>query len=158
MSDAYLGFNPVLTSNVKVGGVILFDGNGRLISKTYGLKLNTNGTAATPMAALLGFPATPILADYPCKGPTGYPIPTGGNNLLATQVGLVLYDRKTFQSQGFTDGDTGLDPAVTGYGAYGAPTSTGNGGSGEGSEEGWLDKYATPILITRYNGTIIRGE
>lgn len=157
ISDAYLGFNLPAGAAVKVGGVILFDGNGRLISKTYGLKLFTGSgatAAASPMASLLGY-TTLQTVDYVCVPPTGYPVPTGGQKLLSTQVGLVLYDRTTFISQGYTDGDPGLDSTVGAYGTYILPNSS---TVTEGNEEAWLDKNATPFLLTRYNGTIIRGE
>ncbi len=89
------------------------------------------------------------------RPPTGYPYPTGSADLLSTQVGLVLYDRTTFISQGYTDGDPGLDTTVGAYGTYGLPNVS---PVVEGNEEAWLDKNATPFLLTRYNGTIIRGE
>ncbi len=183
-SDAYLGFNPfpdprgnasiVSTTGIRYGGVILFDGNGRLVSKTYGFKLFTAsnaGNVQSPMGALLNIPLVAGGTDFVPIAPAGYPPPP--NNLttpvrIASQVGLVLYDRQTFLSQvdsggtaNFTDGDPGMDPAVAGYGGYGVPNSPTKGinnGTGEGSEEGWLDVNATPILINRYNGTLIRGE
>jgi hypothetical protein len=151
-TDRYIGFNPTatfppnLTSNVLYGGVILFDGNGRLISKTYGFKLFTTATdpttgttssVPTGLATLLGVGAPTPTADM-------VPLPAG--QLLASQFGFVIFDREAFKAQGFTDGDDTMDPTVTGY--------PGN----ETTEETWLDTNSAPILINRYNGTLIRAE
>jgi prepilin-type N-terminal cleavage/methylation domain-containing protein len=148
-SDGYLGYNPASsygtqTENMLYGGVILFDGNGRLISATYGFKLfdNTNTQNPTGMAQLLKI-------DSPT--PTLDMVPTYNGALLSSQFGFVLYDREAFKAQGFTDGDTYLDPTVTTYGT----TATANS---EASEEVWLDANSAPILVNRYNGTLIRAE
>jgi type II secretory pathway pseudopilin PulG len=146
-TDGYLGLNPTSligptsTENVLYGGVILFDGNGRLISKSYGFKLFDNTTnAATGIAQLLK-------VDTPA--PTVDMIPLYNGTNLSSQFGLVLFDREAFKAQGFTDGDTGMDPVVTSY-TGGSPS--------ELTEETWLDTNSTPILINRYNGTLIRAE
>jgi type II secretory pathway pseudopilin PulG len=153
-TDGYLGFNPTTTfssqtptENMLYGGVILFDGNGRLISATYGFKLfqnNANPPAATGMAQLLKIDTTPGV-------PTVDLVPQYNGALLSSQFGFVLYDREAFKAQGFTDGDTYLDPTVTSYGT----TATANS---EASEEVWLDANSAPILVNRYNGTLIRAE
>jgi hypothetical protein len=151
-TDGYLGLNPTSTfnftstENVLFGGVILFDGNGRLISKSYGFKLfdNTSGYA-TGMAQLLAL-GTQGTAMSPANTDL-VPLYNGGN--LSSQFGLVLFDREAFKAQGFTDGDTGMDPNVASY-TGGSPS--------ELTEETWLDSNSTPILINRYNGTLIRAE
>ncbi|MDB5330537.1 MAG: Verru Chthon cassette protein, partial [Phycisphaerales bacterium] len=105
----YLGFNPVpgSTENVRFGGVILFDGQGRLVSKPYGLEWQApdpanlpNGKIPSGMSALLKVP------------PGTYFVPTNGspNNPLRSQLGLILFDYAPFKSQSFTDGDPSLDP------------------------------------------------
>jgi hypothetical protein len=146
-TDGYIGLNPASTlgpatpDSVLYGGVILFDGNGRLISKTYGFKLfdNTSGNA-TGMAQLL-FPNAPASAVDMVPLYNGAP--------LSSQFGVVIFDREAFKAQGFTEGDDTMDPAVTSY--------TGTSPS-EQAEETWLDTNSTPILINRYNGTLIRAE
>ena len=152
-SDGYLGYNPTTgvpsgptsTENMLYGGVILFDGNGRLISATYGFKMfdNTNPQNATGMAQLLK-------VDTPT--PSVDMVPTYNGTLLSSQFGFVLYDREAFKAQGFTDGDAYLDPTnVASYGTTATPNS-------EASEEVWLDSNSAPVLINRYNGTLIRAE
>lgn len=150
-TDGYIGLNPVngYTSRegVLIGGVILFDGNGRLISKTYGFKLFDNGTSApTGMAALL------TVDTSPTQLPTTDYVPLLNGAPLSSQFGFVLFDREAFKAQSFTDGDTTMDPAVTTYGSIGATPPS------EADEEAWLDKNSAPILINRYNGTLIRAE
>lgn len=148
-SDGYLGYNPPAqfdgnitpSENMLYGGVILFDGNGRLISKTYGFKLvNNNGGGPTGMANLLtiAYPSGDMIPLY------------NSTTQLSSQFGFVLYDREAFKAQGFTDGDPTLDPNAGSY--------PGTAVNGEAAEETWLDANGAPILINRYNGTLIRAE
>jgi prepilin-type N-terminal cleavage/methylation domain-containing protein len=121
-------------------GCILFDKDGRFISLPFSiggnttigraLHLNTNSTLTTT---------------------------NGGIPSLYSQFGIVLYDRQTFLAQnGATEGDfifkTGgfWQPAVTPK----FPASW----AAENTEETWLDSNSVPLLIDRYNGSIIKGE
>ena len=52
------------------------------------------------------------------------------NATVQSQFGLVLYDTEALANQG-----------VTGT-----------------AEETWLDTNATPVLVNRYNGTLLRAE
>ena len=70
---------------------------------------------------------------------TGAPIPTS--------FGLVLYDRDAHSTQNFP----AQDPTVSGV-AYTSGTPAAS------DEETWLDANATPLLINRYTGTLVRGE
>jgi prepilin-type N-terminal cleavage/methylation domain-containing protein len=138
--NRYFGFNPMnpaSTEGVLYGGVILFDGQGRLVSKPYAFSFLANGTP-TGLAAALKAPSNASLF-----------LPTNGNSFFRSQMGLVLFDSAAFKAQGFTDGDlgTGFDQSVTA-----------SGPNGETSEEAWLDANSTPLLINRFNGTLIRGE
>jgi len=152
-TDGYIGLNPLPASiatsdGIKFGGVILFDGNGRLISKSYGFKLfaNTPSNPAdtrTNLAKLFTVTNVAQAADF---------VPSNNNGLLSSQFGFVLFDRDAFNNQTFTDGDPYLDPNVTSYGNVGSSPPS------EADEEAWLDNNATPILINRYNGTLIRAE
>jgi len=141
------GVGPTSYENVLYGGVILFDGNGRLISKTYGFKLLTNVTTSNPTATATGLAQLLKVDTTPL--PTADMVPVYNNLPLSSQFGLVLFDREAFKAQGFTDGDDTMDPAVTSY-TGGSPS--------EQTEETWLDTSSTPILINRYNGTLIRAE
>jgi type II secretory pathway pseudopilin PulG len=152
-TDEYIGLNPIsstfpTTDGIKYGGVILFDGNGRLISKTYGFKLFDNTTGkATNLANLFTVTTAPT-TDF---------VPSYNNGiLLSSQFGFVLFDRDAFNSQSFTDGDPYLDPNVPA--SYGTASTPAASPPTEADEEAWLDANATPILINRYNGTLIRAE
>jgi type II secretory pathway pseudopilin PulG len=169
--DRYLGFNnpgavsqnpapwtaTSAANGALYGGVILFDGNGRLISATYGLKLfiiNQSGASVpTGMAQLLGVDAsqTPTATAQPQNDLI--PMPASGQ-LLSSQFGFVIFDHEAFKAQAYTDGDDVLDPTNV-SGGYGSPNSS---PPSEADEENWLDKSSTPILINRYNGTLIRAE
>jgi prepilin-type N-terminal cleavage/methylation domain-containing protein len=131
-SDRYLGFNPSSTS-IKFGGVILFDANGRLVTQTYCLLCNTIfGGGAVTNNALQGGPPLP---NTTVNGSHAY--------FPQSQFGFVLFDRDAFLNQGFPDGDYGLDQSVTSYNA---------------AKDTWLDANSTPVLVNRYNGTLIKGE
>ena len=63
-----------------------------------------------------------------------------------SNFGFVLYDEETFKNQsGFNDQDPQIEA--------GGPITP-----AERKEETWLDTNALPVLINRYNGTLIRGE
>ena len=63
-----------------------------------------------------------------------------------SQFGFVVYDNEAFSNLGFNDGDSQFgDPS---------PRETSNADG----EEKWLDTNALPVLINRYNGTLVRGE
>lgn len=61
-----------------------------------------------------------------------------------SQLAVVFYDTESFAAQGHSD----ADPAIFGA-VYGAA---------ERAEETWLDQNAAPLLINRYNGTLVRTE
>jgi hypothetical protein len=77
-------------------------------------------------------------APFADPGPTP---PSGGVPMSA--LGFVLFDEATFKNNGSID-----DSQFTGVG-YAA---------GEQGEESWIDENSTPILVNRYNGTLIRAE
>ena len=138
--------------NTQVGGIILFDSNGALISRTYALRTRTyvNGAAtatATAMGSLLYYNLDPTIAAASAAAVADY-IP-GGTLALApqSQIGFVLFDAEAFTNAGYTPCDgTRLEGL-----AYSA-------GSVEYNEEAWLDQNATPIMLNRYNGTLVKGE
>ncbi|MDB5357229.1 MAG: Verru Chthon cassette protein [Phycisphaerales bacterium] len=147
LKDRYLGFNPPPSSadNTLYGGVILFDGQGRLVSKNYAFQMQlpdpqnpgNPGPGMTDMAVMF---KTSFAGTFPNYGPSNANLAP-----LRSQMGLVLFDNAAFKAQGFTDGDPILDK-------INASATT------EVNEETWLDTNSTPILINRFNGTLIRGE
>lgn len=160
--DGYIGHNPLIPpppsgDKVRYGGVILFDGYGRVINKFYGLRLgepenvpNPSRPVPTRLAEFLGYdpagavPPMHFVAQQLVTGGTG---PASMNKKPPYSLfGFVLYDAEPFRSLGYTDNDPQFD------------SRAGNYSGKELEEETWLDKNASPVLINRYNGTLIRGE
>jgi prepilin-type N-terminal cleavage/methylation domain-containing protein len=146
--DRYFGFNagpgPVL-----IGGVILFDGFGRLTSQHYGFRMTDATTASGAPSQMAKFllnelsdPSPPPAADFfqPLKTVAGgIPVP-------GSAVGFVLFDNEIPLNKfgtTYTD-DSNFTNSVT----------TGS----EQAEEKWFDDNATPVLINRYNGTLVKGD
>jgi len=165
--DGYIGFNPILPGfvggggsgaptpgrAVRFGGVILFDGFGRVINKFYGFHLGRDETSGsgrvvrpTLLAELMGYVPTDV--------PPHWCVPqqaVGGAGPMSKKppqslFGFVLYDAEPFRTLGFTDSDPEFDPSAGSYAGR------------EKDEEAWLDKNGIPVLINRYNGTLVRGE
>ena len=141
IAEQFLGFERLSTffpgANVnpdppRIGGVILFDGEGRITVKSYGFKVwdlfNNRQTALGQMLFPQG--TTPATVDWPTRA-------TQFTQLVKSQVGLILFDREIFASQGFSDQD---------------------GQVNENQKETWLAQNATPIFVNRYNGTLMRAE
>ncbi len=133
LTDGYLNF-----------GVILFDGKGRLANATYGVSRSSNLCAKSGLGS-----------DYPKNVPgigiyNGYTT-TSYNFGVGSQFGLVVYQRDAFLNQNFPIADP----------AYNYANNAQQGqyqGSTQQQEENWLDQNATPLLIDRYTGTLIRAE
>lgn len=150
--DGYIGYNlfPATgTPTMRYGGVIMFDASGRLYNPTYGFDFTTTTGAANRMAQL--FYANPNLTAAPAPaffdhGPaTGALVPAAG-------YGVALFDRETFNnSSGAGDEDT----ANRDFQIPAAPALT---PAQEQAEETWIDQNSVPLLINRYNGTLVRGE
>ncbi len=142
--------------------IILFDSTGRLVSTDY--FIHPNGrlgaslprfdvTGAKPNGLILANPTT-IITPLPPVRPT-----------LTTQFGLAIFDRTLFASSGFDDNDTLASTNATwsgGVATYLWTYTQGKGAGGtkpsEQSEENWLDQNSLPVLINRYNGTLIAGQ
>jgi prepilin-type N-terminal cleavage/methylation domain-containing protein len=144
--DGFVGYNPYpaasATPTLQYGGVILFDSAGRLTSKRYvfrGQKVDATGT-------LVPTDIYHLLQDGKISGTS-----TGGTDFtppstpgpIRSQFGLVLIDRESFMNNGDL-----TDVQVAG-GTYATK---------EQGEEAWLDDNATPLVVNRYNGTLVRGE
>lgn len=163
--DGYLGYNPNLittSTGIRYGGVILFDEYGRLVNKRFGFMIGKRDPTAPPNAP----PVVTAIGELILGLKPGDNVPGGRYALVPrqqmpgvaqehlrpprSQLGFVLYDAETFRNLDFTDGDPQLgDPNVGNYAGS---------GSREAKEEQWLDQNATPVLVNRYNGTLMRGE
>jgi hypothetical protein len=163
--DRYVGYNSKIGTNsfkskpvqLYVGGVILFDQVGRLTSRSYGFSAGRFTPAATP-----GAPPVLELSDmgqFLLGEGAGVPNKSTGGLLRDTKsltshrsnFGFVLYDQEAFRNLFGTDKDPDADrdPQIE----AGGPITP-----AERKEEAWLDANALPVLINRYNGTLIRGE
>jgi prepilin-type N-terminal cleavage/methylation domain-containing protein len=135
-------------------GVIMFGADGSLTQQPYGIstkgKLSSSASlnlipTATNQPRSHGFPeAAGVFADWdPTTGQQGNHSSLG----VKSQVGLVVYPREAFVTQGFTVVDP-LYEYATGSITYG----------NESTEEQWLDNNAQPLLINRFNGTLVRQD
>lgn len=115
-------------------GVIMFDSTGKLTSQPFVIyRQGLIGRAAYP-GATFDIADNLVKPDYP----------------LYSQFGLVLLDRDAFTNQNFPPND----PAIDGS-SYG---TTGSAPPSEADEENWLDQNASPLLINRYNGTLLQAQ
>ena len=155
--DGYVGYNPGPLGKdnpFRFGGVILFDGYGRVVNKFYGFLLGevvppAKKPTPTRMAELFGYApgATGSLPLHFVPSQRTPGVSTTDNQPPQSLFGFVLYDAESFAGQGTDAGDPQFGGA------------TGNNYAGnEVNEEHWLDQNAAPVLINRYNGTLIRGE
>lgn len=157
--DRYLGFNAAvarpsapqtLVGNARLayGGVILFDGAGRLVSLRYAFRCSVGTAESTAVLTQLGFLLTGADPSSPTSTPDTMPKSTAtdrtdADRFLRSQLGLVLFEQQPFQSRGSSLVDLEIAGAQAGD---------------ESAEEFWLDENATPLLINRYNGMLVRGQ
>jgi type II secretory pathway pseudopilin PulG len=134
-------------------GVIMFDKNGQLTTQQFSISASGFLGSTMQMSQLPGNPD-----NYPVwqGNGTSYLTNSAGSVEYAmapgvySQFGLVLYDRDAYQNQGYTNSD----PTYT-------STSNTNYSTGTPSEkqaDQWLDQNAAPLLINRFNGTLVKGE
>ncbi|MGH7213994.1 MAG: prepilin-type N-terminal cleavage/methylation domain-containing protein [Tepidisphaeraceae bacterium] len=138
--DGYLGFNDP-GGGILVGGVILFDSNGQLAPRTYGIRTTAGAGATTLIEDRFNLDGGAGGAEFVSIGPPATP--------SRAQFGFVLFDRDAFTGWGGALDDAQISGAA--YGTVAAPPS-------EAYEEDQIDKNATPLLVNRYNGTLIRSE
>ena len=176
--DRYIGFNTLLDRananppepleiEVPFGGAILFDAKGRLMSDTYAFRFRyPPGALGYPdvRVAELGrflrneveMPAGPI-------GP-GRPSIVTHDPAPVSKLGFVLFNEEDFAAVFREDRGTDMtedqdfqhDMRIATFGAVG-PTPPSNP-TNEAEEEHWLSQNGLPLLVNRYNGTLIRGE
>ena len=93
---------------------------------------------------LAGQPLGATAGGFLDPAPAGKPV--GAE--VRSSLGFVLFDRQGFKSvSGHDDGDWQTQPAAgPSDSVFGSP------------EEQWIDDNSVPLLINRYNGTLIRAE
>lgn len=144
-TDRYIGYNTAnaagaSTGPVAFGGVMLFDGSGRLAVTPYAFRcFAPNLAIASATATEMGLFLSQSTDFIP--GSTG-------SNAVYTQFGFALYDPEAFSNQGYFLDDPSINPAPP------APNTNSN----ETAEETWIDTNGLPLLVNRYNGTLIKGE
>lgn len=149
--DRYIGLNKLPVPgvdpkrDVDYGGVILFDGLGKLVSMNYALRMNMEDPDGTgPQTAKSTAMAQFLYNDPNLPAQTGpaqqamFTNPTG-----KSQFGFVVYDEEGFKNAGYTDSD---------------PVVSGGTMAGETAEEKWLDTEGEAKLVNRYNGTLLRSQ
>jgi prepilin-type N-terminal cleavage/methylation domain-containing protein len=141
-------------------GVILFDNEGKFQSVPW--SMNAVSTLAKLIDPGTGAPTTP--SGIPPAGglPAGSNLTADVNgNKLFSGFGVVLYDRATFLSLGYTEGDYLYKNAALPGGSYfpflSVPPNMTSGGP-EDKEETWLDNNSLPLVVNRFNGALTKGE
>ncbi len=155
--DGYIGFNNIIPSEpndpspTRYGGVILFDSKGRLVSKAYGfLALLPSGENTQIFNVIWTGKTVPSPGDVDPPDVDLIPptvVTVAPNNVTRSAFGLILFDLEAFLNNGDHE-----DPQV----AIG--TNNYAGANGDIGEETWLDQNSVPLMINRYNGTLVRGE
>ncbi|MGB7156607.1 MAG: hypothetical protein WBD40_00990 [Tepidisphaeraceae bacterium] len=147
--DGYLGYNTLGGNSppqVRYGGVILFDGSGRLVNRSYAFRSRQTSTG-TPPTILFNLLYTGSVAGTTPAPPAANFIPASGaaapHDIQRSAFGLVLFDREAFLNNGSNDDPQAANTLIT---------------AGELGEEQWIDANSVPLLINRYNGTLVRGE
>lgn len=154
IDDAYIGFNrdargmtaPQRTL-VPFGGVILFDAYGKLVSRSYAFRSRTATGAVTGIFNLLYTGKVVPDTNSTVVIPAANFIPANNQPTAASPMqsayGLILFDREAFANNG------GVEDPQANEQPY---------GTGELGEEAWIDNNGTPLMVNRYNGTLVRGE
>jgi hypothetical protein len=124
-------------------GVILFDNEGKFQSVPWSVSgTSTLAKLITPSINSVG--GWPLLGDFAADA---------NGNKFFSGFGVVLYDRATFLSLGFTEGDY-LYP--NNYFTY-VPSPSAYSPA-EAAEETWLDNNSLPLVVNRFNGALTKGE
>jgi len=141
-TDRYLGFNSTGMGPGTYGGVIIFDSQGRLVVKRYGLVMSPDGgTTNSGIADLLGVPAPPPKSIFIPSVPNG--------SAPISQIGVVFFDKRKFLSAHDASGASFSDENSKPMGGSGAA---------EIDVDNWIDSNATPVLISRFTGSLVKGE
>lgn len=156
LDDGYIGFNAANSVasaplKIKYGAVILFDRTGKTanVNVAFAARVLTSPPATyryTKLGVLLYAPndqTVPLIAGDPQKNVIPVPAATAEWNKYRSVVGLVHFDSEAFKSAGFSQAD---------------PQFTNSSYGPEAAEEKWLDANASPILIGRYTGALVKGD
>jgi hypothetical protein len=127
----------------RLGGVILFDGNGRLYTGRYGFRFLTKSGTISALG-LLVFGTTVPTSDWPTS-----------SQALFGQSAFAMYDRETFLNQHDSSSNPFLDNNQDASGALNVNPAD---GASANQQDWWLDTYTTPVFVNRYSGTLIRAE
>lgn len=112
--------------------IVLFDANGLITTAPY--FISREGLLGSPIERVGNFfpaPRTgtlPTVYYYGAANPVGTPTATA---TVTSQIGLVLFDAEIFKNATTV---SGVNPQF------------------------WLDQNATPLMINRYNGTLVKGD
>lgn len=148
-SNAYTAI--AVTDKALLGGVILFDAQGNLLVTPYGFRFMDTSVVPNVPTALSGILFSSVTKGITPVLPPGAPTiwPTLGaapsfapTFYLRSQVGLVLVDRESLQSQ---------QPST-------ATSKDANTPGADASLDLWLNNNSTLLLVNRYSGTLTRAE
>jgi prepilin-type N-terminal cleavage/methylation domain-containing protein len=154
----YSGSNRTSNGYLSIG-VILFDAKGRIVSMPYGISKRGKLAQATGISGFID----PNAIGYPYLGAGSGGINTydAYGNIIGggahSQFGLVIYQNDAYLSHRasqqpeavYTDPNSTNTSPLTHY-TTGSPTQQ--------QADLWLDQNATPLIINRYTGTLIKGE
>ena len=134
-------------------GIILFNGEGLL-------KLNNVSIAVNGHLGTIGAFAAYSLQTNPNQGAIPYynPTATPQGLPLSSSFGLVAYDKQSFDTQNFYSSLSPQFPTQLTSTSINGLNGKYNSTTADGAADTWLDTNATPLLINRYNGTLIRSE
>jgi type II secretory pathway pseudopilin PulG len=133
-------------------GVIFFDGNGvlKLVPSLSIAEYGHLGTLANLKVYNQGSIPYFLPAATPGQPSAGFP--------LSSSMGLVAFDKQSFEGQNFYSGLPSQLKSTLVPSTSNPYNNTGYTGSQEPAADSWLDNNATPLLINRYNGTLVRSE
>ena len=136
-------------------GAILFDVHGRVTGQPYEMDdINNNTATLLNKAGFAGkaFPNVYVYAPLNTSAGSGASAP--GRWGVESQYGLVVYQRAAYDAQGFTY----ADPLYTTGTASTPPADYVSASPSQQAAEQWLDINATPLLIDRYTGELVRTQ
>jgi hypothetical protein len=123
---------------VRPGGFVGFDANGRLLTGYCGMVWWRYDGSVGPVIN-----HATDLGNFLFNSPPFYP---DGSSWASSQLGFCLFQSDPYLNL----------PHPTGFDAWEDETTAYS--TNEKPKEDWLDANATPFLINRYNGTLIKGE
>jgi type II secretory pathway pseudopilin PulG len=169
--DRYMGFNTfnnvptphaaATDAVVPYGCAILFGADGKLASYPYAfhtaqlIKAGPSPYFYTALGRLLfnttQYDQTAVVnQEYISSAPIA--------KARDSQFGIVVFDHDAFAAKGYTDADAQVVSPTNLPSSYTSVGGVTSGAPAESDEENWLDQNSTPLIIDRYDGSLIRGE